>query len=112
MRLNHAQVVNPSVAVEIEVIDHVPAGVKELLKLRHITRFRKSRSHGVEVQIERQVGIEIGDRHRRNRCMLRRRSSHGRGVHGLHRHYHLCRRRHGPYTGPATSHSEHNCYQE
>jgi hypothetical protein len=35
MRLDHAQVVNPTVAVQIEVIDHVPAGVEDLLELTY-----------------------------------------------------------------------------
>jgi hypothetical protein len=33
MGLNDAQVVNPSVAVEVEVVNHIPAGVEQLFEL-------------------------------------------------------------------------------
>lgn len=104
MRLNHTQVVNPSVAVEVEVIDHVPAGVEQLLKLRHVACLGKSRSYGIEVEIEREIGIETRNRHRGDCLCLGCRSGHSSSVHCLHRHYHLIRRSNSPYAGPATRH--------
>ena len=105
MRLNHTQVVNPSVAVEIKIVNHIPAGVEQLLKLCHVACFRKSRSYGIEVQIERQVGVKIRNRHRGDCLCLGRRSGHSSRVHCLHRHYHLIRRSNSPYAGPATRQS-------
>ena len=35
MGLYHTQIVNPSVAVQIQIIDHIPAGVKKLLELTY-----------------------------------------------------------------------------
>lgn len=100
--LQHAQVVDPSVAVEIEVVDHVPAGVKQLLELRYVPGLGERRSYGVEVEIEGQVGIETGDSHRSDRLGLRRRSGHSGCIDGLHRRYRLNSRRYREDRCPAT----------
>ena len=70
MSLNHAQVINPSVAVEIKIVNHIPAGVEYLLELRYITRLGESRSDSIEVEIEREIGIEIRYRHGGDRRVL------------------------------------------
>ncbi len=110
MRLDHAQVVNPSVAVEIEVVDHIPTGVEQLLELRYRTRLSESRSHGVEVEVEREVGIVIGDCHRSDGRGLRRRRCDGRGIDGLRRNYRLYGRRYREDRCPATRHHQRGQY--
>ena len=110
MRLNHAQVVNPSVAVEVEVVDHIPTGVEQLLELRYRTRLSESRSYRIEVEVEREVGIVIGDCHRSDRRGLRRRRCDGRGIDGLRRHYRLYGRRYREDRRPATRHHQRGQY--
>ena len=110
MRLNHAQVVNPSVAVEIEVVDHIPTGVEQLLELRYRPRLSESRSYRIEVEVEREVGIVIGDCHRSDGRGLRRRRCDGRGIDGLRRHYRLYGRRYREDRRPATRHHQRGQY--
>ena len=110
MRLDHAQVVNPSVAVEIEVVDHIPTGVEQLLELRYRTRLSESRSYRIEVEVEREVGIVIGDCHRSDGRGLRRRRCDSRGIDGLRRHYRLYGRRYREDRRPATRHHQRGQY--
>ena len=57
--LNHAQVVHPTVMVEVQVVNHITARVEQLLELTCRTGLRKSCSNGVEVQIETWVGVVV-----------------------------------------------------
>ncbi len=102
MSLNHAQVINPSVAVEIKVVNHIPAGVEYLLELRYITRLGESRSDSIEVEIEREISIEIRYRHGGDRRVLWGRRGYRGRINRLgwcHRFYRWCYREN---TGPAT----------
>lgn len=101
MGLNYAEVVNPSVTIEVEVVNHIPAGVEQLFELSYRTRLCESCSHRVEVEIEREVGIVTGDGDGSYRSMFRRRSCHLRRINGLHRHNDFRRRRYRPDTCPA-----------
>ena len=67
--LDHTQVVDTTVVIQIQVIDHVATRVKQLLKLTHRTTLCKSRSYGIEVQIETRIGVVVG---------------HGEGRYGRH----------------------------
>ena len=102
MSLNHAQVINPSVAVEIKVVNHIPAGVEYLLELRYITRLCESCSNSIEVEIEREIGIEIGYRHGGDRRVLRGWRSHCGRINRLRRRYRFYCRSYREDTCPAT----------
>ena len=54
--LQHTQIVHVAVAVEIQVVDHIARRVEQLLELAYAGRLRKGSCHGLEVEIERQVG--------------------------------------------------------
>ena len=100
MGLNHTQIVDPAVTIEVEVVDHIIARVQDTLELRYVTCLSKSRSYGVKVEVEREVGIEIGDRHRGNRRMLGRRSGDCRRIDGFYRHNDCIRRSDREDRGP------------
>jgi hypothetical protein len=59
MGFYNSQIINPSVPIEVEVVNHIAAGIKQALKFLHATRFRKSSSNSIEVQIERQIVVEV-----------------------------------------------------
>ena len=72
--LNNTQVINKSVAVQIQVIDHVATGVQEHLKLADTAALSKSSRHSVQIQIETGIGTVVryldgsyGSRFRRRR---------------------------------------------
>ena len=100
--LYHAQIVNPSVTIEVEVVDHIPARIEQPFELLHATRLCKSRSDSVEIQIEREVVVVVGHRYRGHSCHFRTRSGHLRGVNRLRRSYRLNGRCYGEDTRPTT----------
>lgn len=100
--LYHAQIINPPVAIEVEVVNHVTAGVEQLLKLAHVLRLRKSGCHGIKVQIERHIRVVIRYSDGRHRSVLGSRCRNGRRINGLHRRHILSYRSHSADTGPAT----------
>lgn len=85
MRLDHAQVVNPTVAVQIEVIDHVPAGVEDLLELTYRTAVCEGSSHGIEVEVEARIGVVVRYDEGCHRSYLRRRGRYLRRIDRLSR---------------------------
>ena len=100
--LYHAQIVHPSVAVEVEVINHVTAGVENALELLHAVGLRESRCHRLEIQIERPVVVERGDGDGCDGRHFRRRRNHLSGVHGFDRSHRLHCRCYSPDAGPTT----------
>lgn len=103
VRLDHAKVVYPSVLIEIQVIDHVPARVDDLLELANRTALGKSRSHGVQIQIEARIGIIVRYRKRSHGRHFGRRSRHLSRIDGLDRYHYRRRRYFSRDTGyPAT----------
>lgn len=105
MGLNNAQIINPSVAVEVEVIDHVAARVEQLLKLFNRTALCEGSCHRIEVQIETRIGIVVRHYKCRHFRHFGRRGGHLGRINGLYRSYRLCRRHFGVDTGnPTTRH--------
>ena len=101
--LEHAQVIDVAVAVEVEVGDDVGVGVQDHLKLLDAVSLGKSRSHGLEVKIQTDV-LRKG-RNIYNSCTRVARArvrdsgadrcgAHDSGLrhYGRLRHYHLCGR--------------------
>lgn len=104
--LNHAQVIDPTVVVEIEVVDHIPARVDDLLELLNRTTLGESRSHRIEVEIKTRIGVVVRYRERRDGRYLRRRCRHLGRIDGLYRRNRLSGRHFGidacyPTTGHA-----------
>mgnify|MGYP007056169037 FL=1 len=90
--LDHTQVVDPSVAVQIQVVDHIPAGIQKFLKLLYRTALSESRSNGVQIQIETWIAVVVRYGNRTYCRMLGRRSRYGGRIDRLHRSYRLyCR---------------------
>ena len=105
MSLNNTQIVNPSVAVEVEVVDHVAARVEQLLKLLDRTALCEGGCHRIEVQIETRIGIVVRHYKCRHFRYFGRRGGHLGRINGLYRSYRLCRRHFGVDTGnPTTRH--------
>ena len=104
--LDHTQVIDPSVAVQIQVIDHIPTGVENLLKLTYRTALSECCSHGIEVQIETRIAVVGGHGNRVHRGVFRCRSGHRGRINGLYRSHRLNRRSHREDTSPAASQHE------
>ena len=109
--LYHTQVVDPSVAVQIQVVDHIPAGIQKLLKLPYRTALGKSRSYGVQIQIERRIAVIIIHGHRRHCRMLGCRSRYGGRIDCPHRSYRLYCGSDRKNTCPAPCHNKGQRYQ-
>ena len=106
--LYHAQIVDPSVAVEVEIIDHILTGVDDLLELAHTACLSESSGYRIEVEIETEVLVIRGNIDRCGGRHFRRRGRDTCGVLGAHRHHHFIRRSYRPDTRPATRHSQHS----
>lgn len=105
MGLNNTQIVNPSVAVEVEVVNHVTARVEELLKLFDRTTICERCCYRIEIQVETRVGIVVRYGERSYSRNFGRRGGHLGRINGLYRSYRLCRRHFGVDTGnPTTRH--------
>lgn len=100
--LDHTQVVDPAVAVQIQVVDHIPAGIQKFLKLLYRTALGESRSNGVQIQIERRIAVIIIHGHCRHCRMLGCRSRYGGRIDCLHRSYRLYCRSYRKDTCPAS----------
>lgn len=75
--LQYAQIIYVAVAVQVEVVDHVARRVEQLLKLTYAGRLRKGSCHGLEVEIERQVGRDGVDLYRSGCSRTSGRSRYG-----------------------------------
>ena len=100
--LDHTQVVDPSVAVQIQVVDHIPAGIQKFLKLLYRTALGESRCYGVQIQVERRIAVIIIHGHCRHGRMLGCRSRYGGRIDCLHRSYRLYCRSYRKNTCPAS----------
>lgn len=108
--LYHAQIVYPSVTVEIEVINHIPARVQNLFKLANRTALRKSCSNRIQVEIERPVVVVIRHCDGSYRRVLRRRRSHRGRIDCFDGRYRLYRRSYRVDPRPATGQTD-RCQQ-
>ncbi len=59
--LHHTDVVDPTVAIEVEVRDHVAGRIKDTLELSNRVRLCESRSYGMQIEVETEIA-----RHGRN----------------------------------------------
>ena len=60
--LHDAQIIHITVAVEVEVVDHIARRVEQLLELTYTTRLCEQRSHSLQVEIIRDIrreGIDL-----------------------------------------------------
>lgn len=105
MSLNDAQIIHPTVFIEVEVVDHIAARVEQLLKLLDRTALCEGGCHRIEVQIETRIGIVVRHYKCRHFRYFGRRGGHLGRINGLYRSYRLCRRHFGVDTGnPTTRH--------
>lgn len=83
----HTQVVDITVAVQVEVGDHVRVGVQDHLKLLNRVRLRERGSYSLQVEIEADILCERGDVDGCGACGacagIGDRRADGRGVHDL-----------------------------
>ena len=64
-RLQHTQIIYPTVTIQVQVVDHITRGVKVFLKLAYGRRLRKGSSHSLQIEIVGQVrgkGIDLNRR--------------------------------------------------
>lgn len=108
--LQHTQIIHPAIPVEVKVVDHIPAGVQQLLKLTYAVRLRKCRSHGIKVQIERVVVVVGSDGNCLYGSHFRRRSGNTCRVNGTLRSHVLRRWCHCPDSCPATRQEKEQRY--
>ena len=78
--LNHAQVVNPPVVVEVEVVDHITARVQDSLKLLYRIALCERSRNGIQVEVETPIGVVTRRGERRHRRRTRAGRCNGRGV--------------------------------
>ena len=100
--LDDTQVVDPTVTVQVEVVDHILARIEQLLELLNVARLGKSCSNGIEVEVERHISVVTRHGDRGDCSGLGRRRGDLRRIDGLGRRYRLYRRSYRKDRRPAT----------